>query len=40
MKQRDLILVIAFSLGLCGVGLSSAQESPSGAGTVEHREIL
>jgi pilus assembly protein CpaC len=37
MKQCDLTLVIAFSLGLCGVAISSAQEPPTG--TVEHREI-
>src|SRR5688572_30931661 len=37
MKQRELILVIALSLGLWGATLSSAQESPTGA--LEHREI-
>ena len=37
MKQRDLILIIGFSLGMSSVGISYAQEPP--AGTVEHREI-
>jgi len=37
MKQRDLILSIGFSLGLSTMGLSYAQEPPTGA--MEHREI-
>ncbi len=37
MKQRDLILIVGFSVGLSSMGLSYAQEAPIGA--VEQREI-
>src|SRR5688572_8770253 len=37
MKQRDLILIVGFSVGLSTMGLSYAQEAPIGA--VEQREI-
>jgi pilus assembly protein CpaC len=37
MKQRDLILIVGFSVGLSTMGLSYAQEASTGA--VEQREI-
>ena len=37
MKQRDLILIVGFSVGLSTMGLSYAQEAPTSA--VDQREI-
>jgi len=37
MKQGNLILIVGFSVGLSTMGISYAQEAPSGA--VEQREI-